>query len=392
MVIGARKLLTSTLGLVLAGSLLGGTPASAAGVDAPDVGSAAPQAVYTGYEVSLAPSRAPAGEPVQLHGYIGDGGLRDPMIGVGATIYFDPAGTAPRTAVATVVTDDVGWFAKTFWPRTSGTYEVFMEDGGEIYGRNKATFTRRPTSQAARSTVVSATRNGYTAKMRVIAQDVVTKVEPQTVYLEAGILTPGYASSIYGPFMTNRRTEGGYDAGGYTGGRDGAWLTNYSFEASYRMSALQPAGLYDIYYFGKLSVYTDPWDTSGNGSRDNAWIPIPSEPIATIRVRRASSTTITASSTSFTGPRSIELSGSVHKVQLISDREAANLLAPNTAVNLYFDPAGPRGPFYRKTVRTGSRGIYRTTVSTSTSGQWIAKYPGTGLQAPSQRAVTITVR
>lgn len=63
-----------------------------------------------------------------------------------------------------------------------------------------------------------------------------------------------------------------------------------------------------------------------------------------------------------------------------------------TPVKLYFDPAGSRGPVHKKTVRTNADGVYTTKVGTSISGRWIAKYPGTDLQAPSQRDVTITVR
>lgn len=392
MVIGARKLFTSALGLVLAGSLVGGPAANATVVDAAGGVRAASEPLYTGYDVALAPNAAPAGAPVQLHGHIGDEGLRAPKAGVTATIYFDPTGTAPRAVVATVVTNNSGWFAKTFQPRTSGTFDVLVAGGGEINGINRATFTVRSTSQAVRSAVVSATRNGYTANVRVIAQDIVTTVEPQTVYLDAGVLVHGSSGNIYdGPYMTNRRAEGRYGAGDFSGTNQKIWRTSYSGVRTYRMSALHPAGLYDVGYQGEIGVSTDRWDTDGDGVSRTAWVRMPTDPITTIRVRRASSTTITASSTSFTGPRTIELRGSVRKVQLVSPREAAVRLAPNTVVRLYFDQAGPRGPVYRKTVRTDSRGTYRTTFRTSSSGQWIAKYRGTDLQAPSQAAVAITV-
>jgi hypothetical protein len=114
--------------------------------------------------------------------------------------------------------------------------------------------------------------------------------------------------------------------------------------------------------------------------------------ITTMRVKRASRTSVSASSTTFTGPKTITLRGAVRKVRQISGTKAAYVLSPNTPVKLYFDPAGSRGPVYRKTVRTGSNGVYTTKVGTSSSGRWIAKYPGTGLQAASQRAVTITVK
>lgn len=397
MVIGARKLLGSALGLVLVGSLVGGPPATAAaGSDLAEPASAT--YARTWYELDVAPNTAPAGSPIQVHGTIeiqpnSVGERPQPGRGLSVGIYFDPAGTAPRELVATVTTNDDAWFAKTFRPTTSGTYDVVVANAGaDFVGTRVATFTKRSVHQPIRSAVVSGTKNGYTAKARVIVQDVVTRVEPHTVYLDAGILTPGFSGNLYaGPSMTNRRAEGRFGVGDFSGGDQEIWRTTYSGVRTYRMSALHPAGLYDVYYEGPIAVFTDRWDADRDGVLQDVRVPIPWEPVTTVRVRRASSTTITASSTSFTGTKTIELRGSVRKVQLISDREAAVRLAPNTAVKLYFDPAGPRGPIYRKTVRTGSRGIYRTMVSTSTSGQWIAKYPGTGLQAPSQRAVTITV-
>ncbi|WP_454850255.1 hypothetical protein [Promicromonospora soli] len=158
------------------------------------------------------------------------------------------------------------------------------------------------------------------------------------------------------------------------------------------MSALHPAGLYDVYYDGPIYVFTDYWDDDGDNLLQMVSVPIVEKPVTTLRVRRASSTTISASSTSFTGPKTITLRGAVRKVKLISNSEAALRLSPNTPVKLYFDPVGSTGPQYKKTVRTNSKGVYTTTARTSRSGKWIAKYPGTDLQAPSKRAVTITVR
>lgn len=393
MVVGARKLFTSALGLTLVGSLLGAPPAAAAGGDDSASGSAGSLVTYTNYDINLAPNAAPAGAPVQVHGYVGDQGPRNPRVGVAVTVYFDPAGTLTRRAVATVRTDDEGWFATTLQPRMSGTYEVLAADGNQVQGINTANFTLRPTSQTIRSAVTSASKNGYTAKMRAIAQDVVTGVEPQTVYVDTAILTPGsYGNEYAVPFLSNRRAEGRYGVGLFSGRESLDWSTNYSGVATYRMSALHPAGLYDVYYVGEVGVYQDQWDTDGDGVNPLAWIRMPQGSIATIQVRRASTTTIAASSTSFTGARNIELRGSVRKVQLISDSVAENRLAPNTALKLYFDPAGPAGPVYTKTVHTNSRGAYRTTVMTSRSGAWIAKYVGTSLQAPSKGSVTVTVR
>ncbi|MFI2487195.1 hypothetical protein ACH47X_09810 [Promicromonospora kroppenstedtii] len=351
-------------------------------------------AAATSYDLVLAPNAGPAGAPVQVQGYVGDEGMFNPQVGVTVTIYVDPAGTLARRAVATAVTDDEGWFATTLQPRTSGTYEVLVVGGGEVRGVNTREFTVRPTSQTIRSAVTSASKNGYTAKMRVVTQDVVTGVEPQTVYLDFGIMVPGTHHNLYDiPYLNNRRAEGRYGVGEFHAGGTAKWSTAYNGVRTLRMSAVHPAGLYDVYYDGWIGVYQDQWDSDGDGVRaTQEIIRMSRKPITTIRVRRASTTTVAASSTSFTGSRNIELRGSVRKVQLINFREAANRLAPNTAVKLYFDPAGSAGPVYNKTVHTNSKGAYRTTVRTSRSGTWIAKYEGTSLQAPSKRSVTITVR
>lgn len=392
MVVGARKLFTSALGLTLVGSLLGGPPATGA----PSDGDQAELSTYTySSNVAVAPDRAPAGSPVQVHGYVGHG-WSSPAAGEAVTVYFDPAGSAPREAVATVTSDDNGWFAATFRPRTSGTYDILRpgEDEDTVLGRRTATFTSRGAVLPVRSVVVSGARGGYTAKARVTVQDVVTRVEAQTVYLDAGILTPGFAgNAIYsGPYMTNRRAEGRYGVGEVYSTRQEPWRTRYSGTRTYRLSALHPAGIYDVSFSGPIAVFKDPWDTDDDGTLQDVRINMPRGPVTTIRVRRASTTTMAASSTSFTGARNIELHGSVRKVQLVSNTVAENRLAPNTALRLYFDPAGQAGPVYNKTVHTNSNGAYRTTVRTSRSGTWIAKYVGTSLQAPSKGSVTVTVR
>ena len=295
-----------------------------------------------------------------------------------------------------MTSDDNGWFAATFQPRTSGTYDILRpgEDRDAGMGQRTTTFTSREAVLPVRSVVVSGSRGGYTARARVTVQDVVTRVEPQTVNLDAGLLTPGFPGNAVdsGPYMTNRRAEGRYDVGMVFSTRQEPWRTAYSGTRTYRLSAVHPAGIYDVTFLGPIAVFKDPWDADRDGILQTARVNMPGQPITTIRVRRASTTTIAASSTSFTGSRNIELRGSLRRVQLVSDTKAENRLAPNTALKLYFDPAGQAGPVYQKTVRTGPTGAYRTTVRATRSGTWIAKYEGTSLQAPSKRSVTITVR
>lgn len=391
MVVGARKLFTSAIGLALVGSLLGGLPAAGAPAD----GDQSELSEYTSSTFTVAPDRAPSGSPVQVHGRVGHG-WSSPAAGEAITIYFDPAGPAPREAVGTATADGNGWFAATFRPQTSGTYDIIRpgEDEDTVVGERTATFTSREAVLPVRSVVVSGTRSGYTARARVTVQDVVTRVETQTVYLDAGILTPGFpGNAIYsGPYMTNRRAEGRYGVGEVYSTKQEPWRTSYSGTRTYRLSALHPAGIYDVSFSGPIAFIKDPWDKDDDGILQDVRINMPRGPVTAIRVRRASTTTIAASSTSFTGARNIELHGSVRKVQLVSNTVAENRLAPNTAVKLYFDPAGQAGPVYTKTVHTNSRGAYRTTVTTSRSGTWIAKYAGFSLQAPSKRSVTITVR
>jgi hypothetical protein len=389
MVVGARKLFASALGLALVGTLLGASTA----VGAPTGEARAELPTYNYSNVAVAPDLAPGGSPVQVQGFVGHG-WKSPAAGQAVTIYFDPSGSPPREAVGTVTSDHNGWFAATFRPQTSGTYDILRPDEDRVLGVRTATFTSREAVLPVRSVVVSGTRSGYTARARVTVQDVVTRVETQTVYLDAGILTPGFAgNAIYsGPYMTNRRAEGRYGVGEVYSTRQEPWRTNYSGTRTYRLSALHPAGIYDVSFSGPIAVTKDPWDADGDGTLQDVRINMPRGPVTAIWVRRASTTTIAASSTSFTGARNIELHGSVRKVQLVSNTVAENRLAPNTALKLYFDPAGQAGPVYNKTVHTNSNGAYRTTVRTSRSGTWIAKYVGTSLQAPSKRSVTITVR
>ena len=386
MVIGVRKSFGLVLGLALVGSLLGGPAA----VGAPTAEDEAGLSTYSYNDIALAPNVAPAGSPVQVHGFVGHG-QSAPAAGESVTIYFDPAGSAPREAVATATSNADGWFAKTVRPSTSGTYDIVRpgEDEDTVLGPGTATFTSRKVTQPVRSVVVSGTKGGHTAKARVIVQDVVTRIEPQTVYVDAGLLTAGYPGNLKfsGPFMTNRRAEGRFGAGDvYYSSGEFPWRTNYSATRAYRLSAAHPAGLYDVRFTGEMAVYTDRWDAA------EARVSMPGDVVTAVRVRRASSTTIAASATSFTGPKTITLRGAVRKVQLVSNTKAAIRLSPNTPVKLYFDPAGATGPQYKKTVRTNSKGVYTTTYRTTRSGQWIAKYPGTDLQAPSERAVTITVK
>ncbi|MFD6446686.1 hypothetical protein ACFWEJ_16395 [Promicromonospora sp. NPDC060204] len=168
MVIGARKMLVSVLGVALAGSLLTGLPAAAADTDSD--GPSTTAYARTWYRVATAPATAPAGTPVQVHGYIGiqPSSIWDPVQpgrGVQVTIYFDPSGTAPRQLASTAVTNDNGWFAKTFRPTTSGTYDVVVANGGDVVGTDHATFKKRSASQPVRSAVVSHSKDGHTASV-----------------------------------------------------------------------------------------------------------------------------------------------------------------------------------------------------------------------------------
>jgi hypothetical protein len=156
-----------------------------------------------------------------------------------------------------------------------------------------------------------------------------------------------------------------------------------------------PAGVYDIGIRDAMKACSAPdWDANdaASGVSNCTHDVLVEDPtVTTIVVKRASTTTVTASATSLPAPQNITLRGEVRKVQLVSGGGAQERPAPNTAVELHFDPAGSAAPVYKKTVTTGSNGTYSTSVATSTSGKWIAKYVGTSLQAPSQASVNVTV-
>lgn len=345
----------------------------------------------------IAPAGAPAGAVISVSGLanardLGTGD-HEPATEQVVNLYFDPAGDAPEALRETLTTDSRGFFTSRQTPTVSGTWraEMPMTDSGS---RTATTLSsaQRPRDTTVRQGSVSATQNGFTAGDHLITQDVVVGMDSVQRRVDVGSLgftiggTSGWVS------VDSQRGEGVFPDG-YRTQQELVHSGVGTSHATFTFRPTLPAGVYDVGIRDAMKACSAPdWD-GNTGAMDNCShsVLVEDPTVTTIVVKRASSTTVSASPTSFTGPRTITLRGEVRRVQLVNGGVPANRLAADVPVKLYFDPAGASGPVYKKEVRTGSDGTYTTSVATSTSGQWIAEYPGTALQAPSRAVVTITV-
>ncbi|MFJ3402799.1 hypothetical protein [Promicromonospora sp. NPDC090134] len=348
-------------------------------------------------ELWTSPSSVPTGATITVSGVAN---MRDlakgyvPAAGQPVELYFDPSGSAPETLRATLTTDSRGFFTSQQRTTSSGEWRALMPTT-DAWRRamTSATSSVRARSTTLREGVVLRTKNGLTVGHRLITHDVVVGLDPVTRRVDVANLD--YSTGADGGYVmiASRRGEG-YYADGYD---KHVWMQAHGGGQSaptFTFRPTLPAGVYDVGVTESMKACSTPdWVEQYSATYSCRHdIMVDDSTVTTLVVKRASSTTVAASATSFTGPKTITLRGAVRKVQLVSNTKAAIRLSPNTPVKLYFDPAGATGPQYKKTVRTNSKGVYTTTYRTSMSGRWIAKYPGTDLQAPSQGAVTITVK
>ncbi|GHH70730.1 hypothetical protein GCM10017772_17800 [Promicromonospora soli] len=342
---------------------------------------------------------APAGSMISVSGAanirsLGTGEY-EPATEQEVKLYFDPTGDAPETYRATLTTDSRGFFTVRQQPGASGKWRAEMpmtETGARAVWT--ITSAERVRDTILRQGSVSATQNGFTAGDHVMTHDVVVGLTPVLRRVDVGSLdftvggTSGWVSA------TSRRGEGSFPDG-YQVQKELVHSGVGTSHATLTFNPTLPAGVYDIGIRDAMKACSAPdWvanDAASGASNCTHDMLVQDSTVTTIVVKRATSTTVTASETSFTGPKTITLRGDVRRVQLLSTGGAAIRPAPNVSVKLYFDPAGSAAPVYTKTVTTGSDGTYATPVVTSTSGQWIAKYSGTSLQASSKGTVAITV-
>lgn len=343
------------------------------------------------------PSSAPAGSTISVHGAanirsLGTGEY-EPATGQEVKLYFDPEGTAPEALRATLTTDSRGYFTSRHKPGGSGKWraEMAQTDTGAraVWTITSAERTRTTTLRQGQ---IQATQGGYTAGDHLMTHDVVVGLAPVSRRVDVGSLgftiggTSGWVSA------ESRRGEGSYP-NGYRMERDLVHSGIGTSHVTLNFNPTLPAGIYDIGISDAMKACAAPdWDGLEGGTSNCTHDVLVEDPtVTTVVVKRASSTTVTASATSVPSPRNITLSGGVRKVQLVSGGSAQDRPAPNTSVQIWFDPAGTAAPVLKKTVTTGSNGTYSTSVSASGTGKWTAKYPGTSLQAPSQASVNVTV-
>lgn len=345
------------------------------------------------------PSSAPAGSTISVSGAanmrsLGTGDY-EPAPGQEVKLYFDPSGDAPEALRATLTTDSRGFFTSRQKPGASGKWRAEMPQT-DTGARAVWTITsaERERTTALRQGSVSATQNGHTAGDHLMTHDVVVGLAPVQRRVDVGSLGFTVGGKSGWVSADSRRGEGSFPDG-YRVQRELTHAGVGTSAVTFTFNPTLPAGIYDIGIRDAMKACSAPdWaanDAASGVSNCTHDVLVEDPTVTTIVVKRASSTTVTASSTSLPAPGTIRLRGEVRKVLLVSGGGAQEKLSPNTPVKLYFDPAGSAAPVYKKTVSTNSNGVYSTPVSTSASGRWIVKYAGTSLQAPSQAAVAVTV-
>lgn len=345
------------------------------------------------------PSSAPAGSTISVSGAanmrsLGTGDY-SPATAQEVKVYFDPTGDAPETLRATLTTDNRGYFTTRQVAGASGKWraEMPMTDEG---ARTAWTITsaERERKTRLRQGSVSATQGGFTAGDHLMTHDVVVGLAPVQRRVDVGSLGFSIGGKSGWVSADSRRGEGSFPDG-YRVQKELVHSGVGTSHVTFTFNPTLPAGVYDLGIRDAMKACSAPdWaenDAVSGASNCTHDVLVQDSTVATIVVKRASTTTVSASATSIPEAGTIRLRGEVRKVQLVSGGGAQDKPAPNTAVKLYFDPAGSAGAVYKKTVTTAADGTYSTPVVTSSSGRWIAKYAGTSLQAPSQDAVGITV-
>lgn len=345
------------------------------------------------------PASAPAGSTISVSGaanmkMLGTGDYA-PATGQEVKLYFDPAGSAPEALRATLTTDARGYFTSRHKPGGSGKWRAEMpqtDSGARAVWT--ITSSERARDTRLRQGQVNRTQNGFTAGDHLMTHDVVVGLAPVQRRVDVGSLGFSIGGKSGWISAESRRGEGSFPDG-YRVQKELVHSAVGTSHATLTFNPTLPAGIYDIGIRDAMKACSAPdWtenDAASGASNCTHNVLVQDSTVTTVVVKRASSITVAASETSFTGTKTIRLTGEVRKVQLVSGGGAQDKLAPNTPVKLFFDPAGSAGPVYKKTVTTGANGAYSTPVVTSTSGTWIAKYAGWSLQAPSQASVNITV-
>ncbi|WP_419704839.1 hypothetical protein [Promicromonospora sp. NFX87] len=320
----------------------------------------------------------------------------DPVAATGAAvdIAFDPEGSAPRTKVGTATVSSTGFFRLDTRVTVPGRWYVSYAGTTELSPATvRLTQSARSRTRPVQQGTATQTSGSATAGIRVTAPDVVTTLESQAVRVDFGVTSFGRMRSIAGVHLVSRRSEGTYPNGHHlwpehklSGDGTAGYITA-------RMDALTPPGVYDVGADVVIGTCTrSPWlayPSSGDcGMKE---VRIDDDTITTLTVKRATITTISASPKVLDEPRWVTLKGSVRKLQLVSNTEAAYRYSAEAPVRLYWDPAGSAAPQYEKTVYTNSRGVWAAKFLTSASGRWVAEFPGTSLNAASSRTVWIAV-
>src|SRR5690606_25537789 len=196
------------------------------------------------------PSSAPAGAPFQVHGAANQRSLGtgeyEPAAGQQVKLYFDPDGSAPETLLATLTTDERGYFTSKQKPGASGKWRAEMpetDSGAKTVWTLTSAERERTTTR--RQGQVSAAPGGYTAGDRLLTHDVVVGLAPVHRRVDVGSLNFSVGGQSGWVGAESRRAEGSYP-NGYRMQRELVHAGIGTSHVTLTFNATMPAGVYDI--------------------------------------------------------------------------------------------------------------------------------------------------
>ncbi|MFE7405117.1 hypothetical protein [Isoptericola sp. NPDC057559] len=341
--------------------------------------------------VDVAPQVVPKGQKVYVHGDLAVAGPERmgswaryvPAAGATVKLYLDPSGSAPRVYRGSATVDEDGHFGRELTADVSGTWSAeYAGTTSRALAREAAPMTVRTPASPVRSAIATTTVKGETLRARVIVpRSVTVGLTPKTLVADIAFLFPHQSGNATYLAVCHRTPS--TCAGNDVFGDAQIWDDNTARELLY-IDASYPAGTYRVgLYSGGFRTYQE---------NESARVTFKeSRTVTTFQVKHATRTGAKASRSRVAKGAGVVLSGRFSEARA-KYGVAGYYGAKGAKLRVYFDPAGPAGPDYRKSVTTGAGGVYRVTVRPTKAGTWIVKYPGSSTRASSKDSVRVTVR
>ncbi|WP_402463700.1 hypothetical protein [Isoptericola aurantiacus] len=340
--------------------------------------------------LDVAPEAVARGQKVYVHGSL-DVGLLDgrtsahpePGAGEPVEVYFNPSGSAPRELRATLTADEGGYFGREFTADSSGRWSVeYAGTNTTAPAREDAWMSIRRVDGPSKSGVATTKVRGETLRARVtVPRSVTVGIRPKTIVADVSYLFPrdtanssGLTACHHKPRVCDGRTVSTFSQ---------IWDGNTERTLLY-LDATSPAGDYAVTLESRgYRVY---------GSNDAADVDFSGNQTATtFRLKHTTRIGVHASKARAAKDTKVVLSGRLKEAR--AEYGVAGYHGVRGAtVKVSFDPDGPGGPRYRKSVKTGKGGAYSVSVRPQRSGTWIVEFDGSPKKAADADKVRIRTR